>query len=373
MNNLKIADNIVRLRHDKKITQEQLAEFIGITKSSVSKWETGQSIPDIALLPQLAAFFDVTVDELIGYNPQLSKEQIQKLYQEFAEEYAAHPFEEVMDKTKRYVKRYYSCYPFLFQICALWINHYMLADSREKQSEVLVCISELCEHIKKNCKNVGICNDAIVLQAMVYLQLGQAREVIDVLEEIYKPHKLVNQSGNLLAQAYMMNGDTDKAKSYTQINMYNDVLSLVGNATKYLSIHVNDLPVCEETIMRITQVIETYKLKKLHPNSTAVFEYQAAICYAVHGEKKKSLEHAGKYVSCLSELFLMHEIMLHGDDYFNRIEERFEELDNGVNAPRNRKLILEDIKQSFDNPVFNILEGEPEYEKIKIRLKEIEK
>ena len=61
---------------------------------------------------------------------------------------------------------------------------------------------------------------------------------------------------------------------------------------------------------------------------------------------------------------------MHGDDYFDRIEEWFEELNNGA-APRNRKLVLEDIKQSFASPLFDILEGEPEYEKLKNQLKEM--
>lgn len=44
MNHFMIADNLVRLRHAKKITQEQLATFVGVTKASVSKWETGDSL-----------------------------------------------------------------------------------------------------------------------------------------------------------------------------------------------------------------------------------------------------------------------------------------------------------------------------------------
>ena len=43
MQSLRIGENIVRLRHEKKITQEQLAAFIGVTKASVSKWENGVS------------------------------------------------------------------------------------------------------------------------------------------------------------------------------------------------------------------------------------------------------------------------------------------------------------------------------------------
>lgn len=43
MNALNISENIIRLRHERKLTQEQLAGFIGVTKASVSKWETGVS------------------------------------------------------------------------------------------------------------------------------------------------------------------------------------------------------------------------------------------------------------------------------------------------------------------------------------------
>ena len=65
MNILNFSENIIKLRHKKGITQEELADFVGVTKASVSKWETKQSLPDIMLLPRLAAYFDVTVDELL--------------------------------------------------------------------------------------------------------------------------------------------------------------------------------------------------------------------------------------------------------------------------------------------------------------------
>ena len=78
MNILNFSENIIKLRHKKGITQEELADFVGVTKASVSKWETKQSLPDIMLLPRLAAYFDVTVDELLGYEPNLSREQDRK-------------------------------------------------------------------------------------------------------------------------------------------------------------------------------------------------------------------------------------------------------------------------------------------------------
>lgn len=372
LNRLNIADNIVRLRHDKKITQEQLAEFIGVTKASVSKWENSQSTPDITILPQLATFFDVTVDELIGYTPQLSKEQIQNLYQKFGNKFAECPFEEVMSETQDYVKRYYSCYPFLMQMCILWLNHYKMAEEAERQREICLGIDRLCQHIKLNCKDMRIIGNTIVLQTLVYFQLGRIQEVVDELEDFSVSNRFGNQSSVLLIQAYAMLGDTEKADRFAQISMYDNVMSLLANAVCYLLIHTEHLSVCEETIIRIECVAEIYKIADLSPNSLLSFEYQAAICYLTHGEKRKALKHLEKYVLCLSKLFSSEDLHLHGDAYFNKIEEWFDnELDNGTNAPRSRKVVLEDVKKTLEAPPLAILNGEPEFEKLKKKLKEL--
>ena len=371
MNRLNIANNIVRLRHDKKVTQEQLAEFIGVTKASVSKWENNQSTPDIIILPLLAAFFDVTVDQLIGYTPQLAKEQIQNLYQRFGKDFAERPFEEVMKETQDYVKRYYSCYPFLLQICVLWLNHYKMAEE-ERQKDICLHIEKLCQHIKANCKNMKIHGNAVMIQTFVYFQTGRMQEVVEELEEFSVSNAFENQSSVLLAQAYAMLGDKEKADGYTQISMYGNIMTLLANATCYLWMHSENLSVCEETIDRIGHVADIYKIAELNPNSLLSFEYQAALCYLIHDEKQKALEHIDKYVLCLSNLFFTADLYLHGDAYFNRIEDWFDnELDNGTKAPRNRKIVLEDAKKTLDAPPFTVLNGMTEFEEIKRKLKEL--
>ncbi len=57
MNGLNIGKCIICKRKEKGITQEQLADYMGVSKASVSKWETGQSYPDIVILPKMAAYF----------------------------------------------------------------------------------------------------------------------------------------------------------------------------------------------------------------------------------------------------------------------------------------------------------------------------
>ena len=59
-----LGENILRLRRDLGITQEALADRLGVTSAAVSKWERQLSCPDISLLPLMAEIFDVTIDDL---------------------------------------------------------------------------------------------------------------------------------------------------------------------------------------------------------------------------------------------------------------------------------------------------------------------
>ena len=63
-----LAGNISRYRKDLGLTQETLADRLGITFQAVSKWETAQTIPDTVLLPKLARALNVSVDKLLGYS-----------------------------------------------------------------------------------------------------------------------------------------------------------------------------------------------------------------------------------------------------------------------------------------------------------------
>lgn len=60
-----LGKRIAALRKEKGMTQEELAEKLGVSPQAVSKWENGQSCPDISLLPRLAAIFGVTTDLLL--------------------------------------------------------------------------------------------------------------------------------------------------------------------------------------------------------------------------------------------------------------------------------------------------------------------
>ena len=60
-------DNLIELRKYHNMSQEELAEEIGVTRQTVSKYETGESLPDIEKCALIAAVFGVTMDDLINY------------------------------------------------------------------------------------------------------------------------------------------------------------------------------------------------------------------------------------------------------------------------------------------------------------------
>ena len=63
---ISIGKTIKKLRTEKGVTQEELAKYLSITFQSVSKWETEAATPDTALLPKIAVFFGVSIDDLFS-------------------------------------------------------------------------------------------------------------------------------------------------------------------------------------------------------------------------------------------------------------------------------------------------------------------
>ena len=76
--NITLDKNLQEFRRKKGNTQEDLAEFLSISSQAVSKWERAESLPDIALLPKIAAFYDVTVDDLLGVGEIRKRERINR-------------------------------------------------------------------------------------------------------------------------------------------------------------------------------------------------------------------------------------------------------------------------------------------------------
>ncbi len=400
MNQLHLSENITRLRRERKITQEELADFLGVTKAAVSKWENGQTSPDILLLPQLACFFDITIDQLLGYEAQLSGEQIRRCYLELCQDFVSLPFQEAYEKTRSLAHRYYSCYPLLLQLCTLYLNHFMLAQTAEERRQMLHDALRLCDRILEGCRDVGICADASSMKAMLYLQLGAAAEAVELLEPAADLSHLSLQGsmGAVLIQAYLMSGEQEKAKDYAQVRQYADLLNLVGDMIQLLPIYAQDPKRCREIMRRAAGIMELYHLEQLHPNLAAQYYFQAALIYAGNlgaGNPNAAKQDSGNqdaekrdvgnpdsqkrnigsqdaqkrnigsqdaqnalhmlrgFERCVSSLLSQERITLHGDSYFDRLDVWIDRLPLGDMAPRDKAFARQNALDALKHPAFS--------------------
>ena len=92
--------NLKKYRILKELTQEDVAEFLGITPQSVSKWERGESYPDITLLPALANIFETSVDLLLGMDTIRAEETRYNIHKK-AVEYQRNGNLDMAEKTYR--------------------------------------------------------------------------------------------------------------------------------------------------------------------------------------------------------------------------------------------------------------------------------
>ena len=74
--NIYFGENLKNYRLKRNLTQEKLAEFLGVSFQTISKWEHGDTYPDITILPDIAEFFGVSVDEMLGVNKTKNEAKI---------------------------------------------------------------------------------------------------------------------------------------------------------------------------------------------------------------------------------------------------------------------------------------------------------
>jgi len=365
MKEINIARTIVKKRHEKGLTQEDIANYIGVSKASVSKWETGQSYPDITFLPQLATLFNISIDELMGYEPQMSKEDIRKLYVKLSADFASKPFDEVLDSCRVIAKKYFSCFPLLFHIGTLLVNNSMEAGDKEKTLSVLSEAKELFVRVKTESEDAELVQLALNMEACCALMMGNPNEVIELLEGT--SHKILSSEA-LLASAYQMIGKSKDAKLILQVAIYQHMGYLFGALTDYLMLCTDNPEQFDITLKRANDIAEAFDLKKLHPSLLMKLYIVAAQGCTMLGKTERALEILEKYAELVTSN--IYPLQLKGDEYFYLIDQWIEEFDLGNTLPRSEKIIRKSMADGvINNPAFTILADEIRFKRIVEKLK----
>ena len=348
MKGINIARSILEGRKAKGITQETLAHHMGVSKASVSKWETGQSYPDITLLPHLATYFNISIDELVGYEPQMTKEEIRKLYHQLSLDFATLPFEQVMDTCRETMKKYYSCYPLLVQMCILLLNHFGEATTAELRLETLEEVQDLCMRIKTESDDLSLKRQATFLEAICALSLRNPARVIDLLEPVNSPW-----IGDevLVASAHYALGDIAQAKETAQVGIFQHLMAVFAILPNYLVFNVDDGVKYDQIMSRTLALIKLFEVENLHPAILFAVYLAGAQGYLMQGEEAKALDVLGRYVDLATAD--IYPIEFSGDAFFDKVDAWFAEFDLGVKPPRHDMSIRAGMVDALvKDPVF---------------------
>ena len=208
---LKLSENIRLKRRERGISQEQLAEMLGVAPQTVSHWECGDTYPDMTLLPILAGFFGTTTDELLGVSGVLANERRQRYWDEK---------DSISDNDERiaHFRRAWTEFPdewhFALHLC------YAMQSGEKYIGEIRRIAYEAMEK----------CTDPDLRGCFVFLMAEV--ETDDKIDEFLSRYtsKMDLRHESMLEQRYFMRGEHDKLLVMRQRNRVEDMRLLLGSS-----------------------------------------------------------------------------------------------------------------------------------------------
>lgn len=179
-----LAENIKALRKRQGMTQEQLAERLHISAQAVSKWETGQSSPDVDMLPKLAILFNTSLDALFEFDRSKIEAEVDALVKESV------PLRKESEKAEAFYREALRKYPGneVLLNCLLMV---IGADRAEERIQI-------AEQLIDTTKDDAIRYDALRLLAQTYHKLGQQAMAAHSLAQIPELYFLKTEIAALL-------------------------------------------------------------------------------------------------------------------------------------------------------------------------------
>ena len=170
-------------------------------------------------------------------------------------------------------------------------------------------------------------------------------------------------SEGILIQAYQMTGQIEESLEWSQVSMFSHLLSLIENSILYLLSNLNNEKVASKTIERVENIMKSYEISKLHPNSYLKFQYVKAMFYATYDKTQEALEALRIYVED-GISFVKNAMYLHGDNYFDRLDTYFKKIEEYNILPRNKQTVLTSIKKDLEHPIFEKMKDMEEFHRI---------
>ncbi len=185
-----IGTKIKQLRKKNDMTQEKLADYLGVSFQAISKWETGVASPDLALIVPIAKLFHVSTDELLGLNPEKDDPRKKELDELWRKTWESGDIVERYKICKAAVEEFPGDHKLLERLAdAEW--YYSQESQEPKRTELLESSVRHSETVLEDCddhdiKELALCSIVISLST-----LGRKEEAIPYAKQYHNPSELL--------------------------------------------------------------------------------------------------------------------------------------------------------------------------------------
>ncbi|BAK44285.1 helix-turn-helix domain-containing protein [Eggerthella sp. YY7918] len=315
MHDFNMGTIIARERRAAGITQDELAAHLGVTKAAVSKWELGQSLPDVALLPRIAAYFRLTLDELFDYRPQMSKDEVKQAYYELFAAFDSDA-DAAFARLESLAADYYSCWPLLQQMGMLCVQRSAL--DPERAPVLLAKGEELFDRVEAHADDVELVRSARMMKSTLLMARGDLDGAIELMESL-KPDKPVGIE-SYLATMYQMKGEVDRCLKLHQEAMVLGVINAMASVSMQLPFYVDDVLHREALLRAGDALVVGFSLEEENPMAALSFWAAAATSCIEAGEDERAAAYLGRYVERLESLDV-ESLLSHTSLLYDRVPE----------------------------------------------------
>lgn len=349
---MSIGTKIRDLRKACGLTQEQVADAVGVSKPAVSKWESNNGYPDITLLAPLARLFGTTVDCLLEYNISIDENQMSEIINELQTLLFSSDF----DQAKKYSDSQLHQYPNIDELKLLIAQEYfqfaILSTNKYIQKSALDYSQNLLELASKSASK-ELRENALTCIANNSLLVGEYNQALEAALQL--PQESLDTK-ILLATIYFHTGDLNACKKISQEVML-------------LSYKNCDLcfGLLEKSAFGEGQLQDTLLLQKKHLALEELFEIdcggsiylEIAETYAKLGNNSEAIHALNQYADFLSRpLYNTHSIL------FNSID-----LDDSVGVPLEKAALVKLVDSILTNDAFTTLVDNTDFQKIVEKIK----
>ncbi len=215
---IKLGENLKKFRLKRELTQEQLADILGVSAQAVSRWENQTTYPDITLLPAIASYFEITLDELMSMDDFRSEKQLEELSEKLDENgnkgLIYENIQLLRDTLKIHPANYNLQLKLMNQLSFCQRKNGQALSEKELDSHYLEAV-EIGNRILSRCTDCEIINNTISELCYLYSRLGEKEKAI---EYAMKLPSLWNSNTVILGELY--EGEQKKIHLQQSIRTY---------------------------------------------------------------------------------------------------------------------------------------------------------